>query len=516
MTVPDTIPQVAVAAAERGGNHLAVVDPDRRVTFTELADLMFLATAAFLEAGVKKGDRVALWAHNGIDWIVACLGVQAAGAILVPLNTRFKGQEVQYILNKSGARFLVTIEKFLGVDYPQMLAGLDLPHLERTIRLDSPGHRVGEWEELLRAAAQDPQYLRRARSSLEALRGEDVSDIMFTSGTTGDPKGVVTNHRQNVRVYEQWNEATGLSAADRYLVMWPFFHCSGYKSGVLSSLLAGSTLYPQAVFDVPTLAETVSREKITFLPGPPTLFLSLLAAPEMKQGAFSSLRVATTGSANCPPSMIEAMRNDLKIKRVLTGYGLTETCGTVTMTNENDSAETVVTSCGRALRGVEIRIAGEDGANLPAGEEGEVVVRGFNVMQCYLDDPLGTAAVLDQDGWLSTGDIGVLDHRGYLRITDRKKDIFITGGFNCYPAEIERIMQRHPAIAQVAVVGVPDARLGEVGKALIVLKPDATVTSEEVIAWSRGVMANFKVPRHVEFVSALPQNAMGKVQKFRI
>jgi acyl-CoA synthetase (AMP-forming)/AMP-acid ligase II len=285
---------------------------------------------------------------------------------------------------------------------------------------------------------------------------------------------------------------------------------------MLTSLLAGSTLYPQAVFDVPTLVETVTREKITFVPGPPTLFLSLLAAPEMKQGAFSSLRMATTGAANCPPSMIEAMRSDLGIKRVLTGYGLTETCGTVTMSSENDSAETIVTSCGRALRGVEIRIVGDDGAILPVGESGEVVVRGFNVMQYYLDDPEATAAALDADGWLRTGDIGILDERGYLRITDRKKDVYITGGFNCYPAEIERILQRHPAFAEVAVVGVPDARMGEVGKALIVLKPGASITPEEVIAWSREMMANFKVPRYVEFVSALPQNAMGKVQKFRI
>jgi HIP---CoA ligase len=516
MASPDTIPHVALAAAQRGGDRLAVVDPDRRVTFTELADMMMGAAAAFIHAGVNKGDRVALWAHNSIDWVVACLGIQAAGAILVPLNTRFKGLEAQYILNRSGARFLVTIEKFLGVDYPGLLAGLDLPHLECTVRLDSPGHVVGEWTAFLESAAKDTVSAQRARASLEALNGDDISDIMFTSGTTGDPKGVVTNHRQNVRVYEQWIEATGLCAGDRYLVVWPFFHCSGYKSGVLTSLLAGSTLYPHAVFDAATLAQTVTREKITFVPGPPTLFLSLLAAPEMKRGAFSSLRVATTGSASCPPSMIEAMRSDLGIKRVLTGYGLTETCGTVTMTSEDDSAETVVTSCGRALHGVEIRIVDDNGAILATGEEGEVLVHGFNVMQGYLDDRCATAAAIDADGWLRTGDIGVLDERGYLRITDRAKDIYISGGFNCYPAEIERILQRHPAVAQVAVIGVPDARMGEVGKALIVLKIGAAMTPEEVIAWSRETMANFKVPRYVQFVSALPQNAMGKVQKFRI
>jgi acyl-CoA synthetase (AMP-forming)/AMP-acid ligase II len=512
----DTIPHVALDAARRRGDHPAIVDPDRRVTFNELADEMMKAAAAFIRAGLKKGDRVALWGQNSIGWVIACLGIQAAGGIIVPLNTRFKGLEVQYVINKSRARFLVTIKKFLGVDYPAMLDGLDLPHLERTITLDTPEQRTGEWDAFVAEAAKDPKFRKQAEASVAALRGEDISDILFTSGTTGDPKGVLTNHAQNVRTFEGWIAATSLNKDDRYLVTWPFFHSAGYKSGMLVALIAGATMYPLAVFDVPNLIEIVKRERITFLPGPPTLFLSLLASPEVKQGAFSSLRVASTGAANVPPSMIEAMRSELGIQRVVVGYGLTETCGTVTMTNSNDSAETIVTTCGQPLEGVEVKCADDAGNPMPTGEAGEVMVRGFNVMQGYLDDPVATAEAITPDGWLHTGDIGILDARGYLRITDRKKDIYITGGFNCYPAEIERILQRNPAVAQVAVVGVPDDRMGEVGKASVVLKPGAHATADEIIAWSRQNMANFKVPRYVDIVTALPQNAMGKVQKFRL
>jgi acyl-CoA synthetase (AMP-forming)/AMP-acid ligase II len=512
----DTIPHVAVIAARYGQDRPAITDPDRSVTFNELHTLMMRAAAALIGAGLQKGDRVALWCHNCIDWVVAMLGLQAAGGVLVPLNTRFKGPETQYILNKSRAKFLLTVDTFLGVNYPAMLQGLELPHLKRTIRLDTPERKVGEWAAFLAAADKDPSLLTKARERLDALSGDDISDIMFTSGTTGDPKGVLANHRQNVRTYELWNEATTLCETDRYLVMWPFFHCSGYKSGVISSLIAGSTLYPYAVFNVENLIETVKTEKITYLPGPPTLFLSLLASPAVQRGELSSLRVASTGAANCPPSMIEAMRKDLGIKIVLTGYGLTETVGTVTMSSVNDSAEVLVTSCGRALRGVEIGIMDDDGNFLPTDQEGEVMVRGFNVMQGYLDDPAATAAAINKDGWLHTGDVGALDARGYLRITDRKKDVYITGGFNCYPAEIERTLQRHPAIAQVAVVGVPDARMGEVGKAFVVLKGDASATPEEIIKWSKDQMANFKVPRYVDIVTALPLNATGKVQKFRL
>ena len=223
-----------------------------------------------------------------------------------------------------------------------------------------------------------------------------------------------------------------------------------------------------------------------------------------------------TGASSVAPTLIEAMRGELGIETVLTGYGLTESCGTLTMTRPGDAPEIVTTSCGRAIEGIELKLVDADGRAVPTGEAGEVVARGMNVMLGYLDDPAATAEAIDADGWLHTGDIGVLDGAGYLRITDRKKDVFIVGGFNCYPAEIEKMLLAHPGVLQVAVVGVPDERMGEVGRAYVVAKPGATLEAAELTAWSRERMANFKVPRQFQFLDALPTNATGKVQKFRL
>jgi acyl-CoA synthetase (AMP-forming)/AMP-acid ligase II len=470
------------------------------------------AAAAFVAAGLQPGERVGLWAPNGLDWIVACLGLQAAGGTLVPLNTRFRGAEAHYILNRSKVSILVVADEFLGTRYADLLDGLELPALRRIVRLGAAGPQG--WEHFL-TSANDPART-EARSRLEALEPDAISDIMFTSGTTGAPKGAVTTHAQTVRTARLWARATSIRAEDRFLILWPFFHCGGYKAGWVVCLAVGAVALPEATLDVPRLLERAEREAVTFLPGPPTLFQTLLAMPGLKRAALASLRVSITGASSVAPSLIESMRVRLGIPVVLTGYGLTETCGTVTMTSPSDAPDIVATSCGRAIEGVELACVDDSGRPVRHGEAGEVVVRGMNVMQGYLDDPAATAEAIDAGGWLHTGDIGVLDEAGYLRITDRKKDLFIVGGFNCYPAEIEKMLLAHPAIAQVAVVGVPDERMGEVGHAYVVLKPGATLDADTLIAWSRNRMANFKVPRRITFVDSMPTNATGKVQKFRL
>ncbi len=295
----------------------------------------------------------------------------------------------------------------------------------------------------------------------------------------------------------------------------PFFHTFGYKAGFLAGLMTGCAVLPQAVFDAGAVLARIAAERITVLPGPPTLYQSLLAHPERAQHDLGSLRLAVTGAAVVPVELVHRMRDDLGFDTVLTAYGLTESTGVVTMCRPGDDAETIATTSGRAIADVEVRVVDDAGVEVVRGQPGEVWVRGYNVMAGYLDDPAETAAAI-ADGWLRTGDIGVMDARGYLRITDRKKDMFIVGGFNVYPAEIEAALRAHPAVAEVAVVGAPDERLGEIGVAFVVSRAGQVADPAEIIEWSRARMANYKVPRRVEVVNALPVNASGKVLKFEL
>ena len=518
--IPPTIPQVLARAARLFGDSAAIIEGGTRLSFRELDAQAARASAAFLALGVQPGERVAMWAPNSAAWVIAALGAQGAGAILVPLNTRLKGKEAAFILKRSGARVLVTVDEFLGTRYPALLAGEALPALEQLVLLGAPGAAVPGlpaargWQAFLDSGAG--VAAERVQAARAAVGPEDVADILFTSGTTGEPKGVLSTHRQNVRVFRTWSEFVGLTAQDRYLAVNPFFHSFGYKAGWLAALLQGATLYPLAVFDAARALDMIEQERITVLPGPPTLYQSLLAHESLPRRDLSSLRLAVTGAASVPPILITRMRSELKFKSVLTAYGLTESTGVVTVCPHDADDLTVATRCGIAIPGVEVRCADAEGRSVPVGEAGEVLVRGYNVMRGYFEDPRATAEAVDADGWLHTGDVGVLDDRGYLRITDRMKDVFIVGGFNCYPAEIEKLLSEHPAIAQVAVIGVPDERLGEVCKAFVVARPGATLTPEALIAWARDNMANYKVPRSVELVSQLPTNASGKVQKFAL
>ncbi len=503
----ETIPGVAQTAAEIFTTALAVRDGEKTYSFQALFDAALNAGAAFIAAGLQKGDRVCLWAPNSVDWIIACLGAQIAGGVIVPLNTRLKGREAQFILNKSRVRFLITVDTFLGQNYPAQLENLDLPHLEKIIRFEQ------DWAGFLATATDQTRV--EAKTRLANLKGSDPSDIIFTSGTTGEPKGVVLAHHQTVTVFQTWSDRIGLRRGDRYLIVNPFFHVFGYKAGWFACLLTGATAYPLSSLNVPDLLALVKSEKITVLPGPPAIFQTLLAS-DIDRADLASLRLAVTGAASIAPILIERMRKDLGIATVLTGYGLTESTGVVSLSDAHDPAEIVATRCGKAIPGIEVRIADDQGQTLPAEQEGEILVRGPNVMQGYFEDPEATAKAIDSDGWLHTGDVGCFDANGYLRITDRLKDMYITGGFNCYPAEIERIIERHPHVAQAAVIGVADERMGEVGKAFVVARAGAALNSEDLLIWCKAEMANYKAPRFISIVDKLPLNASGKVQKFAL
>ena len=507
-----TIPELVRSAGQRFADGEAVVDGDVRMTFGGLTAAVDHASRALMAAGVQRGDRVAVWAPNCWEWIVAALAIHGAGGVLVPINTRFKGREAGYILDRSGAELLFTVSGFLDIDYVQLLRDAEVSVKRIVVLRGSAPHGTTAWHDFLLGA--DQVSMAELQQRQDTITPDDLSDVMFTSGTTGRPKGVMATHAQTLRVFEVWSSVVGLTEGDRYLIVNPFFHTFGYKAGFLACVMRGATIIPHAVFDVPSVVRRIDEERVTVLPGPPTLYQSILNVPD--RGDLSSLRLAVTGAAPVPVELINRMRNELSFETILTAYGLTESTGTVTMCRQDDDPETISNTSGCAIPDVEVRIADDAGNEVARGEPGEIVVRGYNVMQGYLDDPEATAQTIDADGWLHTGDIGVMDGRGYVRITDRKKDMFIVGGFNAYPAEIENALLGHPDVAQVAVVGAPDERLGEVGVAFVVPTAGATVDPDGLIAWSRDQMANYKVPRRVVVVDALPLNASGKVLKYEL
>ncbi len=469
---------MVLSAADRFGGAEAVVDGPLRLSFAEVVDRIRCAAGAFVDLGVNKGERVAVWAPNSAEWMIAAFGLLTAGGVLVPVNTRFKAEEAADVIARSRAKAVLVQKGFLGQEHP-------VPPGVPAIDLKSDFLSSGEPFE-------------------RAVDGADISDIIYTSGTTGRPKGAMMNHRQTLRMYEEWATLADLRENDRYLMINPYFHTFGLKAGLIASFLRGATMLPVDVFDVDRVVELIDAERITMLPGPPTLYHSLLSVADKSK--LATLRAGVTGAADIPVELVRRILQDLPFRTLMTGYGLTE-AGNVTLSRPGDSFEDVASTAGLPCDGVEVRIAGDS----------EILVRGYGVMAGYFDDPMATAEAIDGDGWLHTGDLGSFTQSGRLRIVGRKKDMFIVGGFNAYPAEIEGFLLEHPAVAQAAVIGVPDERLGQVGKAFIVVKDgEMAVSGDELVAWSRERMAGFKVPRFVEFLEELPLNATGKVMKDRL
>jgi acyl-CoA synthetase (AMP-forming)/AMP-acid ligase II len=502
---------MSAAAAARFADHIAVEDGPTRLTFAELFGEARSFGAALGATGVEPGDRVGIWAFNSAQWVIALLGISLAGAVLVPINTRFKGREAADLLSRTQAKALVTVTDFLGTDYVAMLRGTDIPLPDLDTVIVASGDvppRADSWDGFLgRATDADRDEVDRR---WKQLGPDDLSDILFTSGTTGKPKGVLMSHGRTLCVATDWVEMTGLCAEDRYLMVNPYFHMFGLKAGILACLASGATMLPEAVFDIDRILARVGPDTVTVLPGPPTLYQTMLEHPARDTFDLSSLRVAVTGAADIPVELIRRVNDELPFSTIITGYGLTE-AGTAVATMPGDDVETIATTVGRPRPGFELRIV-DDGRDMPAGESGEVVLRGGSVMAGYLNDPKATEVTLSPDGWLRTGDIGVVDEGNNLRIVGRLKDMFIVGGFNAYPAEIENSLLRHPDIAQAAVIGIPDERLGEVGMAFVVTRSGAD-SVPDFVEWCRDEMANYKVPRVVEVVDELPINATGKVVK---
>jgi acyl-CoA synthetase (AMP-forming)/AMP-acid ligase II len=491
--------------------------------------------------------------------VLGALGALQAGATLVPVSTRFTGHEALDVISRSGARALIVAGPFLGTDRLAALraaddakrdaAGPGLGWLGLIVQVPieaGPASVAGEgtlgWGELLERAATVPASVAGERAA--AVNPGDVSDILFTSGTTGRSKGAMTAHRQSLAVARAWAECGCLSGADRYLVVNPFFHSFGFKAGILACLVSGAAVVPQLVYDAGRAMALVEAERITVFPGPPTIYQTILDHPDRGAHDLSSLRLAVTGAATVPVALVERMRRELSFQSVLTAYGLTEAV-VATMCRPGDDPQTVAHTSGRATAGFEVRIAVpngrgavsdgpvsdgpvsdgpvsdgpvsdgpvSDGPAAAPDETGEILLRGPNLMLGYYGDEEATRAAIDADGWLHTGDVGRVDPDGYLTVTDRLKDMYICGGFNVYPAEVEQVLARLDGVAESAVIGVADARLGEVGKAYVVSRPGQALDAGEVLAFCRERLANYKVPRQVVFRDGLPRNPAGKVLK---
>ena len=502
-----TIPALIKHQAENFGSKPALISDHETLSFLELDKLSTNIATHLIDLNILPGDRVAIWAPNMNEWVLAAIAIHKVGGVLVPINTRMKGREAAYILNNSESKILFSLKTFLGTDYFKLLENEDLPYLKYQISFDE-----------IEATDFEIPFSTLKENTLDVQLPEvietDMADIIFTSGTTGKPKGVISSHLQNIKVFDYWSTYIGLNENDRYLIVNPFFHTFGYKAGWLASVMRGVTAYPCPIFDAEKIIQIINKEKISMLPGPPTLYQSILTSQLIETMDISSLRLGVTGAASIPIQLIKDMKETLGFETVITAYGLTESTGVVTMCTPDDDYETIATTSGCAIADVEVKCVNQENQEVPVGEPGEILVRGYNVTQGYFNNQEATQEAIDSDGWLHTGDIGILDSNGYIKITDRSKDMFIVGGFNAYPAEIENILCDHPAISQAAVIGIEDERMGEVAKAFVILKPNQDLDTESLLQWSKDNMANYKVPREVEFVRELPTNAAGKIMKY--
>lgn len=511
-TMPMTVPAAFAALRTRHPDRV-LLDDGRNHTLKALDDKSWSFALRLVEAGVRPGDRVGIQAPNGVPWAVAALAVLRIGATIVPVSTRYRAPEAVDLLERSGTGLVLATSDFIGRDHAAELAGAsaDLVVAELT---DSGeiGAVAPERAVPIDFGGADDELERRLRRFEEAVAPDDVAFVQYTSGTTGSPKGALLRHGALIATTLEWIEATGLGLGDRYAVVAPFFHISGYKTGLLASLLSGAIVHPIEQFVPSELLELIETVRISVLQGPPTLFRGLLDQIELEPNrSITSLRLAVTGGTTVPPTVVEEMRIRLGLETIVTSYGLTEASGVVTICRPGDPDAVIGMTSGRAIPSAEVLIRPLDPPD-PEGH-GEIVVRSPHLMAGYLDDQTATAAAIDGDGWLRTGDLGYLDPDGNLVLTGRLTDMFIVGGFNAYPAEIEAVLLLHPGVRAAAVVGVPDDRLGEVAAAFLVLDDPTGLDTDGLDALVDSRLASFKRPRSYTAVDELPLNAIGKVDK---
>lgn len=513
--------------------HEAVVYADRglRMTYRQFDEYCRLVARSLMKLGIQSGEHIAIWATNTPEWLACQFATGKMGAVLVTVNTNYRTAELEYLLKQSDSTTLLLIEQYRDTSYidtiyeiapelyecqPGQLKAKRLPRLKNVIVLGDkryPGTYT--WNDIL-AMAQDTAE-EELDQRMNSLDPHDVINMQYTSGTTGFPKGVMLSHYNIINNAYNIAQCMKLTKDDRLCIPVPFFHCFGCVLGVLACVSVGATIVPIQEFNATQVLQTVQDEKCTALHGVPTMFIAELNDPDFEKYDLSSLRTGIMAGSNCPIEVMKAVIEKMGAKEITIAYGQTESSPVITQTRTDDPIHLRVETVGRALPNVEVKIV-EPGTNkeVPYGVQGELCTRGYHVMKGYYNNPEATKEAIDEEGWLRTGDLAIMDENGYCRITGRLKDMIIRGGENIYPREIEEFLYQHPKILDVQVVGVPDEKYGEEVMAWIILKPGQTATAEEVQEFCRGKISRHKIPRYIEFTDSYPMTASGKIQKFKL
>ena len=503
-----TIGEQLRRTADRVGDSLALstCHQSRGLTWAQLDDLADALARGLWSLGIRKTDRVGLWSSNCVEWVVLQMACARAGAILVNINPAYRSHELRFTLSKSRMKAIFLWHSDARANYEGILQeathgrSLELKH---TVYFDS-----SRWEELLHASGEIPSD----------VQPNDVSNIQYTSGTTGFPKGVMLTHHNQVNNGVLLARGMRYTESDRICIPVPLYHCFGCVIGNMSALVSGAAMVlPNWTFDPAATLQAVQSEKCTSTYGVPAMFIAELGLPNFCSYDLTTLRTGMMAGAPCPVEIMKRVVGEMHCPQLTIGYGQTESTPVVTMSGLDDPLELRVSTVGKALPCTEMKIVSVgDGATLPLGEQGEVCARGYMVMKGYDGDPEATANAIDADGWLHTGDLGTMNAEGYIHLTGRAKDMIIRGGENIYPREIEEFLYTHPKIAEVHVVGLPDERLGEVVLAWVRLRSGEIATDTELREFCQGKIAHFKIPEHIRFVDAFPTTVTGKIQKFKI
>jgi len=525
--IPDVLKETAARFGERDA--VVCVEQGRRLTWAEFDREIDSLAAGFLKLGLKPGDRVGIWSPNRIEWVLTQFATARVGLILVTINPAYRLAEVEYVLNRVECAALVTAAAFKTSDYLGMLQTLapelatakdgvleseTLPHLRTVIRMGddlTPGMLNFAYV-LASGRGADPAALDPVTAGLSP---DDPINIQFTSGTTGAPKGATLTHVNIMNNGRFVVAAQNITERDRICIPVPLYHCFGMVMGALGCVSTGAAMvFPAEGFDPETTLRAISAEGCTSLYGVPTMFVAQLQHPDLANFDLSSLRTGIMAGSPCPIEVMKRCVAEMNLAEITIAYGMTETSPVSFQTAADDPLEKRVSTVGRVQPHLEVKVIDAEGRTVAPGEQGELCTRGYSVMQGYWNDAERTAEAIDAEGWMHTGDLGVLDEEGYCNITGRVKDMLIRGGENVYPREVEEFLFRHPAVQDVQVFGVPDPKFGEEVAAWIVLKAGETATEADIRAFCQGQIAHYKIPRHVRFKDELPLTVTGKPQKF--